>query len=160
MSPDPDGTTVVEVADSLIAKLGYIDPAPAGPDERRYVARALARGWTIERLTDLAVEAASRSDVEDPRSWLRGALTRFANEDPPAPTTTVAAAPTAAGHADTWSAQWTLCRTRGPSGANAAAKRAWHDSRQIRRYDTETNAKFAFRDAYLLAAATPVEATA
>lgn len=161
VSLDPDGPEVVAVADSLIAKLGYVDPPPAGPDERRYVARAIGRGWTIEQLTDLAVEAASRVDVEDPRSWLRGALKRCANEDPakpPPPATTASAVGPAL---DTWSAQWSLLTTRGPAGgANEAAKQAWFDTRKTRKFDTETNAKFAFRDAYLARSATPAEASA
>lgn len=161
MSLDPDGPEVVAAADSLIAKLGYVDPPPAGPDERRYVARAVGRGWTIEQLTDLAVEAASRVDVEDPRGWLRGALKNRANEDPPCAVTTTAPAAGPGAALDTWSAQWSLLTTRGPAGgANEAAKQAWFDTRKTRKFDTETNAKFAFRDAYLARSATPAEASA
>lgn len=80
---DPAGLVAVAVADSLIAALGYVPPEPAGPDERRYVARALARGWTPQLLTDLAVEAAARLDVDDPRRYLLGGLKVRANSDPP-----------------------------------------------------------------------------
>ncbi len=147
------------MADSLIAQLGYADPPPAGPDIRGYVARALARGWPVAHLNDLAIEAYSREDVTDALGWLRGALKNRANQDPPTPTTGTAHTPPTT--ADTWSAQWSLLTTRGPAGgANEAAKAAWFDTRKIRKFDTETNAKFAFRDAYLARSATPAEATA
>lgn len=150
---------VVAAADSLIARLGYADPPPAGPDIRGYVARAMGRGWTFDQLSDLATEAGAREDVADPLGWLRGALKNRANQDPPAP----AAGPAPAGHvtADTWSAQWSLLTTRGPAGgANEAAKAAWFDTRKTRKFDTETAAKFAFRDAYLARLAAPAEASA
>lgn len=155
-SADP---AVVAVADSLIAQLGYADPPPAGPDIRGYVARAIGRGWTASQLADLATEAGAREDVADPLGWLRGALKNRANQDPPAPATVSGAAGPAL---DTWSAQWSLLTTRGPAGgANEAAKAAWFDTRKIRKFDTETNAKFAFRDAYLArSAAVPAEASA
>lgn len=75
---------VVAVADSLVARLGYATPEPAGSDIRAYVARALTRGWAVEQLSDLAIEAGARDGVSDPLAWFRGALKRCANEDPPA----------------------------------------------------------------------------
>ena len=83
--PPAEEVAVVELADQLVAALGYVSPEPARPDERRYVARALAKGWTPDQLEDLAYEAASREGVDDVRGYLRGGLRTRANEAPPAP---------------------------------------------------------------------------
>lgn len=151
----PPASAPAGPAESIIGTLGIVGAVPTA-GEHALVARCLARGWTVGLLQAKAERAL---DADRPRQWLVKALEGCANEDPPAAPANGAPAATA-GHLDTWSAQWTLCVTRGPSGANDAAKRAWHDTRQTRRYDTEVNAKFAFRDAYLLATATPAEATA
>lgn len=151
----PPASAPAGPAESILGTLGIVGAVPTA-GEHALVARCLARGWTVGLLQAKAERAL---DADRPRQWLVKALEGCANEDPPAAPANGAPAATA-GHLDTWSAQWTLCVTRGPSGANDAAKRAWHDTRQTRRYDTEVNAKFAFRDAYLLATATPAEATA
>lgn len=152
--------SAVVVAADLVRQLGY-RAQHTPPDLLRYVQAALARGDTPEALAACAADVADMppDEIETTALKVLTGLIRKRN-NAPVPSDGTPHQQGAAGPSDSWSAQWTLCRTRGPSGANAAAKRAWHDSRQIRRYDTETNAKFAFRDAYLLAAATPVEATA
>lgn len=71
----------VAAADRLIEILGYLgEPSTSG--ERRYVARARRRGWSIEHLEDLAHEAAGKTDVDDVRQWLGGCLRKRANTDP------------------------------------------------------------------------------
>jgi hypothetical protein len=73
----------VAVADQMICDLGIVGADTARADERRYVAKALARGWTADQLSDLAVEAGARDDVGSPRAYLLGCLKRCANEPPP-----------------------------------------------------------------------------
>jgi hypothetical protein len=69
------------VADELLTMLGLFG-ATARPDEIRYVARAMSRGWTALALADCAAEAAV-ADVSDVRQYLLGMLRRRANEDGP-----------------------------------------------------------------------------
>lgn len=71
----------VDAADKLIQILGYLDELSTS-GERRYVARARRRGWSLEHLEDLAHEAAGKTDVDDVRQWLGGCLRKRANTDP------------------------------------------------------------------------------
>lgn len=83
-SETADSPLAVAVADQLLLDAGIVNEI-AGPDERSYVARAIAHGWPVDNLRDLAREAGARNDVESPRDYLRGGLKKRANTKPPAP---------------------------------------------------------------------------
>lgn len=165
--PADDGE-VVAVADSLIAKLGYATPPPAGPDIRAYTARSLAHGWTVQHLADLATEAGTRDDVGDPLAWFRGALKRCANEDPPRPAPPGDRPGPAPAGAETRDSAWAAVRrhaSAGPSAwttENGLSERARMAALRVRgtiKSDTEANAKWAFFAAWD-ELAQPAEATA
>jgi len=142
---------VVALGDRLVA-LDYADPEPAKIDERRYIARALNRGWTIDQLEDLAAEAMSRDHVGEPRDYLRGGLKKRANSDPdgaPQPE-----APPATGWRADWAAVQALVKRYGsewiqhPDGLTPRALMAANAVRQTIRYESETAAEIAFRQAW------------
>ncbi len=135
-APDDDDLPSRIWAMALIAS-----PRP-GEGDRATIAAAQRRGWTPDQLLAKAGRAARAE--HDVTGYLRKVLTECANSDPPTERTT----PAPAG-ADDWSQQWTLMVGSRSYVANEAAKKAWHDTRMVRRDQTETAAKFAFRDAYL-----------
>jgi hypothetical protein len=134
-----------DLAERIWSATGIARPGPTEGD-RRTIAAATRNGWQPDQLLAKASKASLAE--HDPLAYLRSALTDAANGTPPTErmTPTVTAMPGA-----DWSQQWALMTGNQSSKANDMAKRAWHNSRQVRRYDTETNAKFAFRDAYLAA---------
>ncbi len=69
----------VAAADELVATVDA-GATEADPAERRFVARAIDNGWTLEQLRDLAAESAT---AEDPRRYLLGCLRNRANEPNP-----------------------------------------------------------------------------
>ena len=127
-----------------------------GSDDGVLLRCARALGERRQDLADCAADVLAMPDIETTAlKVLTGLLRKRTNEPRPA------AAGPGGQPPDTWSQQWSLLTTRGPAGgANEAAKQAWFDTRKTRKFDTETNAKFAFRDAYLARTATPAEASA
>jgi hypothetical protein len=155
----PDMQEVVDVADSLIEALGFLE-TPATTGERRYVAKALARGWDADQLLDVAHEAAD-SGASDVRQYLVGCLRRRANEDP-APTTGPATPGTARATSNGWADEWDAVATwyrRNPdsslghtwdptTGLSERAHAAGRIARSAIRTRSEHEARQAFARAY------------
>lgn len=76
-APDDDDLTT-----RLWATAGIARPGPTEGD-RRTVARATARGWTVAQLLAKA-ERAATGQVDSPASYLRASLASAANGEPPA----------------------------------------------------------------------------
>lgn len=156
-SAPSDGLAAVVVADSLMPLIGYFDQQ-APTDLLRYVERALAQGHDVQQIEDCAADVAAMppDQVETtPLKVLVGLLRKLSNGRP----TERAGDPSRPGHqvvkpGSDWSQQWALMTGNQSFKATDQAKAAWHMTRQTRKYDTELNAKFAFRDAYLAAEVT------
>jgi hypothetical protein len=122
------------------------------------VAKAIARGWTIQGLEAKAARAATAD--HDPLAYLRQVLAAAANEDPPTERTTPAGG-------ESWQTAWAEVSRHAAAGVtrwgqveelSPRARAAARNARQTIRYGTGAEPKWAFRDAWM--AAEPVEASA
>lgn len=156
-APAPDDDDPTGPAKKLWAAAGIARPTPTTGDART-VAKATARGWTIQDLEAKAARAAAAE--HDPLAYLRQVLTAAANEDPPTERATPAGG-------ESWQTAWAEVSRHASAGVtrwgqvdelSPRARAAARAARQTIRYGTSSEAKWAFRDAWM--AAEPQEASA
>lgn len=144
--PSEADALAVVVGDELIRRLGYVEKRSTVP-ERRYVAKALKRGWHPDQLYELAADILASDIPEDPRRYLLGALRIRANAPPGR----------SSDSASNWSADWVLVSRAASQGCSnwlgrddlsLRARQAAHAARQAIRFGDKGDAKWAFRDAY------------
>lgn len=156
-APASDDDDPTGPAKKLWAAAGIARPTPTTGDART-VAKATARGWTIQDLEAKAARAAAAE--HDPLAYLRQVLTAAANEDPPTERATPAGG-------ESWQTAWAEVSRHASAGVtrwgqvdelSPRARAAARAARQTIRYGTSSEAKWAFRDAWM--AAEPQEASA